>query len=184
MTMPFALSFGLDGSAITGRRHAETTSRMQAPRSRRGLLRAAGVVVAGGWTRSGTAASAAEPTYSQGKRAYFQRFPTLFAPLYGGATKATVRRQVGKNIWVLEQSLELGPLQTPLRCVVVRLRDDSLWVHAPLAPTEEFFELVESCGDGSSNTVAHVVAPTYALEHKVFVKDALSRWPRARLWTS
>jgi len=71
-----------------------------------------------------------------------------------------------------------------LRCVVVRLRDDSLWVHAPLAPTEEFFELVESCGDGSSNTVAHVVAPTYALEHKVFVKDALSRWPRARLWTS
>jgi hypothetical protein len=32
--------------------------------------------------------------------------------------------------------------------------------------------------------VAHVVVPTYALEHKVFVKDALQRWPNAQLWTS
>ena len=57
----------------------------------------------------------------------------------------------------LEQALELGPLQTPLRCVVIKLQDGSLWVHAPLAPTEEFFELVESIGNGR---VAHVIAPT------------------------
>ena len=91
---------------------------------------------------------------------------------------------------------ELGPLQTPLRCVVVRLDDGSLWVHAPLAPTAEFFELVESCAaDGEdpsgaagrsslSGIVRHVVVPTYALEHKVFVKDALLRWQQAELWTA
>jgi hypothetical protein len=56
-------------------------------------------------------------------------------------------------------------------------------VHAPLAPTEEFFELVEACADGPES-IAHVVVPTYALEHKVFVKDALGRWPNARLWTA
>ena len=67
------------------------------------------------------------------------------------------------------------------RCVVIQLDDGSLWVHAPLAPTEEFFELVESCGSG---IVKHVVVPTYALEHKIFVKDAIERWTDAQLWTS
>ena len=67
------------------------------------------------------------------------------------------------------------------RCVVIELDDGSLWVHALLAPTEEFFELVESCGSG---IVKHVVVPSYALEHKIFVKDAIERWPDAQLWTS
>ena len=142
----------------------------------------AGVAAAGCASCGNSDAAAVEARSSQ---RYFQRFPTLFAPLYGEATKPTVRRQVGENIWVLEQTLELGPLQSPLRCVVIRLRNGSLWVHAPLAPTEEFFQLVEELGSGgAAGVVAHVVAPTYALEHKVFVKDALLRWPQARLWTA
>ena len=111
---------------------------------------------------------------------YSLKFPTLFAPLYGEASRKTIKRSVGEGIFVLEQNLELGPLQTPLRCTVIRLKNGTLWVHAPLAPTQEFFEMVESCGE----SVAHVIAPTYALEHKVFVKDALQRWPDAQLWTS
>jgi len=118
---------------------------------------------------------------------YKLRFPTLFAPIYGEAYRKTIKRSLlvqnddnNTTIWAMEQNLELGPLQTPLRCVVIRLKNNSLWVHSPIAPTEEFFELVESCGD----KVAHVVVPTYALEHKVFVKDALQRWPDAELWIS
>jgi len=80
-----------------------------------------------------------------------------------------------------EQNLELGPLQTPFRCVVIKLKDGAFWVHAPLASTEEFSELVESFLDGP---VEHVVIPTYALEHKVFAEDALKRWPNALLWTA
>jgi len=163
---------------------------------------------------------------------YKLKFPTLFAPLYGNASRKTIKRSLGRsttttttaptsttttptadgssnninndanNIWALEQNLELGPLQTPLRCTVIQLNDGTLWVHAPLAPTEEFFQLVQSCasgtlggtGDVGSNAaggtaggpavVSHVVVPTYALEHKVFVKDCLERWPEAQLWTS
>ena len=150
---------------------------------RRGwLLRAAVAAIVGGLAGGGqNAAGALERV--EGKRSYFQRFPTLFAPLYGAASKATIRREVGRNVWALEQNLELGPLETPLRCVVIRLDDGTLWVHAPLAPTEEFFELVESCAHGPES-IAHVVVPTYALEHKVFAKDALRRWPNARLWTA
>ena len=155
--------------------HAPQSEPRGSPTRRQLLLFAAG----GGlpFCRIGDAAAAEE---TLNKQRYFQRFPTLFAPLYGEAYKSTQRRQVADNMWVLEQALELGPLQTPLRCVVIRLRNGDLWVHAPLAPTEEFFELVEGLG----GRVAHLVAPTYALEHKVFVKDALLRWPRADLWTA
>jgi len=92
------------------------------------------------------------------KRSYVQRFPALFAPLYGEAKRKTTIVSLGEDMWSIEQNLELGPLQVPIRCVVIRLKDGTLWVHNPLAPTEEFFELVESCG----STVAHVVVPTYA----------------------
>jgi hypothetical protein len=155
----------------------------------------------------------------QQQQQYALKFPTLFAPLYGEAYRKTIKRPLGgskskanttttttststagitnannddddnTSIWALEQNLELGPLQTPVRCTVIRLNDGTLWIHAPLAPTQEFFDLVESCaataGSGDNrNAVAHVVVPTYALEHKVFVKDALQRWPNAQLWTS
>lgn len=148
---------------------------------RRNVLR--GVALSALGIGTGTSkASASENS----QRDYNLRFPTLFSPLYGGATQKTIKRSVGPNIFALEQQLELGPLQTPLRCVVVLLNDGTLWVHAPLAPTQEFFELVESCaGDSASaSSIAHVVVPTYAIEHKVFVKDALERWPNAHLWTS
>ena len=49
------------------------------------------------------------------KRIYNQRFPTLFDPLYGQGIRQTIKRQVGQNIWSLEQNLQLGPLQTPIR---------------------------------------------------------------------
>lgn len=132
------------------------------------------------------------------KQQYALKFPTLFDPLYGKSYRKTIKRPLGgsandnsntsntvaNNIWALEQNLELGPLQTPVRCTVIRLEDGTLWVHAPVAPTQEFFDLVESCGSGDRDAVSHVVVPTYALEHKVFVKDALQRWPNAQLWTS
>ena len=113
-------------------------------------------------------------------RAYFQRYPTLFAPFYGDDERATMLKTVVPDrVWCLEQNLAVGPLETPLRCVVIRLKDDSLWVHAPLAPTEEFFRLIERDIGGR---VSNVVVPTYALEHKVFARDACDRWPDADLW--
>jgi hypothetical protein len=151
--------------------------------TRRDVLRTA--VLASGLVSSASSSGVANAVEEvDTKRSYFQRFPTLFAPLYGDATRVTIKRQVGENIWALEQNLELGPLETPLRCVVIRLSDGTLWVHAPLAPTEEFFQLVESCCEPDGGKVAHVVVPTYALEHKIFVKDALLRWPNAKLWTA
>ena len=138
---------------------------------------AAVAIVAGGANNIANADDNINP-----KQLYNQRFPTLFDPLYGQGIRRTIKRQLGPNVWSLEQNLQLGPLQTPLRCVVVQLEGNGgLWVHAPLAPTTEFFELLESCGSG---VVKEIVVPSYALEHKVFVRDAIERWPAAKLWTS
>jgi hypothetical protein len=113
-------------------------------------------------------------------RSYFQDVPTLFAPLYGEDSRETrLIEIVPGEVYALEQNLALGPLETPLRCVVIKLKDGTTWVHAPLAPTNEFFELAESVGP-----VKHVVVPTYALEHKIFAKPALERWPSAKLWVA
>jgi hypothetical protein len=84
-------------------------------------------------------------------------------------------------VWALEQNLAIGPLETPLRCVVVKLASGKLWVHNPLAPTDEFFNLIASIESGG---VSDVVVSTYALEHKVFAKDAMDRWRGAQLWVA
>jgi hypothetical protein len=146
--------------------------------SRRAMLAAAVSAplasAAGGALATGAVDAPVDP------RSYFQDVPTLFAPLYGEDSRETrLIEIVPGEVYALEQNLALGPLETPLRCVVVKLKDGTTWVHAPLAPTNEFFELAESVGP-----VKHVVVPTYALEHKIFAKPALERWPSAKLWVA
>ena len=161
---------------------ASSSSSALLPTRREALIRSAAAVAAAVTQPSSPSLALDDTADLHHRRTYVQQFPTLFDPLYGQSERETIKRQISDNIWSIEQSLILGPLETPIRCVVVRLSDGTLWVHAPLAPTAEFFELVESCGGGA--VVSSVVVPTYALEHKVFVKDALKRWPDAKLWTS
>ena len=159
-------------------------ARTESTSTRRVLVSAAAATVAAAATgrRSDALVAGAE---LGARDAFTQTFPILFKPFYGRGYRATVKRElVPGSMWATEQNIELGPLETTIRCVVVKLRDGSLWVHAPLAPTEEFFEFVESCGDGTPTSVAHVVVPTYALEHKIFAKDALKRWRNAKLYTA
>ena len=77
----------------------------------------------------------AEQQQQQQQQTFTQRFPTLFKPFLGEGTKKTIKTTlVEDRCWALEQTIELGPLETPLRCVVVRLSSGDLWVHNPLAP--------------------------------------------------
>ena len=102
-------------------------------------------------------ASSEDVTTPLNPRAYFQRYPTLFAPFYGDDERATLLKTVVPDrVWCLEQNLAVGPLETPLRCVVIRLKDDSLWVHAPLAPTAEFFQLIEGLGTVKHLSLIHI----------------------------
>ena len=135
----------------------------------------------------------------QQQQTFTQRFPTLFKPFLGEGTKKTIKTTlVEDRCWALEQTIELGPLETPLRCVVVRLSSGDLWVHNPLHRLRNFsnssnlvprmevnmhhrhrplLHLLQLC-------VASIVVPTYALEHKIFARDAHERWPEAEIWVA
>ena len=65
------------------------------------MLQGATLAVAGG-TGSAAASSAAAPDSDGSKRIYRQKFPTLFAPLYGEATRETIVRPLGPNVFALE----------------------------------------------------------------------------------
>ena len=45
-----------------------------------------------------------------------------------------------------------------------------MWLQNPVAPTDEFFELVDTLGP-----VKYIVISTYAIEHKAYAADAHKR---------
>ena len=63
---------------------------------------------------------------------------------------------------------------------VVKLRrTGGLVVFAPQAPTAEFFKLLDELGE-----VEHVVLPTYAIEHKVWLPALARRYRDAKVWVA
>jgi hypothetical protein len=64
---------------------------------------------------------------------------------------------------------------------VIRLASTGgLWVHAPVAPTAECVRLLRELGA----PIEHIVLPTFAYEHKVFVGPFSRRFPKAKVWVA
>lgn len=101
-------------------------------------------------------------------------FPTLTPPLFN---RATVRYELGRNCWALEQLLTFANVSATIRTVVVKLQDGTLWVNSPQWPTGEFCALLDELGP-----VGHVVLPCNALEHAAPVKAFTKKYPKASVW--
>jgi len=126
MTMLFAILIILelsthtrvDGMTMTIKKPHSRHQRRSINHSRREVFHKAASVIGVASTTSfgiNNIANAVDETDINPKQIYNQRFPTLFDPLYGQGVRRTIKRQVGQNIWSLEQNLQLGPLQTPIR---------------------------------------------------------------------
>jgi hypothetical protein len=76
-----------------------------------------------------------------------------------------------ENMWTLEQPQGFFNVTTSIRSTVVRLKGGGLWVHAPVAPTDECCRLLDELG-----RVDHIVLPTTAFEHKVRKRGARGWW--------
>ena len=117
-------------------------------------------------------------------RRFFQTFPPLWEPYFGWGERVTVKRELVPGvIWSLEQEQALDVLAMNVRTTVVKLTETpggGLVVFSPQAPTEEFFRLLDEIGE----PVRHIVLPTYALEHKVFVPAMSRRYPSAQVWVA
>ncbi len=84
--------------------------------------------------------------------------------------------QVAPNIWCAEGPVSPAPgFSMATRMTVIRLADDTLWVHSPLLMPDPLVRAVEALGE-----VSHVVAPN--LFHHLYLKYAQQHWPDAQFW--
>ncbi|OSX72226.1 hypothetical protein BU14_0457s0019 [Porphyra umbilicalis] len=85
-------------------------------------------------------------------------------------------------MWSFEQEHGLGftNVATNIRMTVIRLAAGGLWVHAPVAPTPECLAALRRLG----GEVEHLVLPTFAYEHKIYLPPMTRRFPAARVWVA
>lgn len=117
----------------------------------------------------------------EAKRRYvnFTGFPFPLVPLLSRRT--TMKEIVPGSVWTLEQEQGIGfglGVSTNVRSTVVKLRDGSLWVHDPIAPTEECVELLREIG----GEVKYAVLSTTQYEHKIFAPAFTRKFPNCQLW--
>lgn len=117
----------------------------------------------------------------EAKRRYvnFTGFPFPLVPLFSRRT--TMQEIVPGSVWTLEQEQGIGfglGVSTNVRSTVVKLRDGSLWVHDPIAPTEECVELLREIG----GEVKYAVLSTTQYEHKIFAPAFTRAFPNCQLW--
>lgn len=83
----------------------------------------------------------------------------------------------GPNIWLAEGPVVDGAagFRFPTRMCIVRLADGGIWVHSPVALTDDLRAAV-----GQLGPVRHIVAPN-AL-HYMFVSQWAAAFPQAQVW--
>ena len=80
------------------------------------------------------------------------------------------------RVWFFEQKQGIGlglNVSVNVRMTVVKLRSGGLWVHAPIAPTDECVALLKEL----NAPVEHVVLPTTLFEDKIFVGPFQRKFP-------
>lgn len=73
---------------------------------------------------------------------------------------------VADSIWTHDQVQGVLNVNVPVRETVVKLAGGGLWVHNPVAPTEEHLLMIRAL-ERAHGPVKHIVLGTVALEHKV-----------------
>eukprot|EP00435_Cladocopium_sp_Y103_P056870 s640_g19.t1 len=106
----------------------------------------------------------------------FTGFPFPLGPVFA---RRTVRTQIGDGMWTFEQEQKLANIAVNVRMTAIKLEDGSLWVHNPVAPTEECNALLRELG----LPVKYIVLGSAQYEHKIFVAPFARRWPDAKVYT-
>ena len=117
---------------------------------------------------------------SKGRR-YLIAPPPLF-PLVPAFARQTYRYEVDPGrMWFFEQKQGIGlglNVSVNVRMTVIKLKSGGLWIHAPVAPTDECIALLREL----DAPVEHIVLPTTLFEHKIFVGPFQRRFPDASVW--
>jgi len=77
------------------------------------------------------------------------------------------------SIWHVQQPVKIGPLHVATRSTFVKLKDESVWVHSPVAPSVQLLAELAEIGP-----VRHVVAPNRS--HHLFFAQFIAAYPGAK----
>ncbi|GBG66461.1 hypothetical protein CBR_g61504 [Chara braunii] len=115
-------------------------------------------------------------------RSYFNftGFPFPLGPFF---ERTTLRYEVeAGRIWIFEQAQTLGfsSVTVNVRMTVIKLRSGGLWVHAPIAPTQECIRLLNEL----DAPVEFIMLPTFAYEHKIYAGPFSRRYPKAKIYVA
>ncbi len=86
-------------------------------------------------------------------------------------------RKISTRMWVQEDSMRLLGARLPLRMTIVKLADDSLWMHAPTPHNPQIRNRVAAMG-----TLKYIVAPGNG--HNLFLEDWQSSFPDAAVYVA
>lgn len=81
------------------------------------------------------------------------------------------------QLWCIEEPMTMFGLQLGARLTIARLHDDTLWVHAPFAISDEDESAIRAQGE-----VSHIVAPNNF--HYTQIGEFTRRFPDAQLWVA
>ena len=98
----------------------------------------------------------------------FFGFPFPLVPLLYRETKV---EKICEDVFAFQQQQGIGfglGVSTNVRMTVIKLKDGTLWVKDPIAPTEECIALMKKTF-GENYSVSSIVLGTTMYEHKIFV---------------
>ncbi len=167
--------------------------------SRRGFLGTAAAAAAGvvPWTKDLAAFAAGDPfpypdvvTMQEAfwakatKAAHPERwYPYWWAlPLAPYGSKATAMATViPGELWTFDQLQGLLDVLVNVRMTVIKLENGGLWVHNPVAPTQELMQMLAPIVD-EHGPVKHIVVGSAAIEHKIYSGPFSKKFPAADVW--
>ena len=124
------------------------------------------------------------PNKDKNMQFYLGRIAFSFIPLApetGGRRKTILEEIVPNTIWTLDQIQGIINVLVPVRSTIIKLKAGGLWVHNPIAPTDECIEYMRSL-ENQHGKVKYIVLSSTALEHKGTAGAFTRNFPNAEIW--
>ena len=89
-------------------------------------------------------------------------------------------KQIGEDIWIIDgneihMSFKLFKVPFTTRMTIVKLDNNKLWIHSPIAFNKELNDKIKELGD-----IEHIIAPNKY--HYSYVLDWYKHYPDAKVW--
>jgi len=132
--------------------------------------------------RSKPTYGAPRPPIKVGESWPLGRIAFSLLPLTGAERRKTVQASVVRGrIWTHDQLQGVINVNVPVRQTVIKLDGGGLWVHNPVAPTQECVAMMRVL-EAEHGPVRHIVLGTLGLEHKAFAGPFSRAFPQATVW--